>query len=63
MEFVEVEDREILILKHWKNLDNIEIGKQLGITPNAARMRIERATGRLAKKIGALRRGMVPEVP
>lgn len=62
MEFLEAEDRELLVLHKWDDLSFVEIGKQLGISADAARMRHNRAVRRLGDKIWALRSGNLENV-
>lgn len=57
MEFLEYEDRELLVLRQWDEHTFAEIGKRLNIAADAARMRHNRAMVRLADVIGKLRRG------
>jgi len=57
MELLDPEDRNIIALRQWENLPFHQIGERLGITPEAAGKRHNRAVARLAKKVGALRRG------
>jgi len=62
MEFLYGEDRELLILRKWDNLSFAEIGKRLGVSTDAARMRHNRAVRRLGEKIWALRNGKLESV-
>ncbi len=62
MEFLDPEDREVLVLRKWENLSFAAIGEKLGITDDAARMRHNRAVRRLGDKIWALRSGDVDSV-
>ena len=39
MEFLGPEDRQVLILRQWQGLSFKEIGKEIGTSENAARMR------------------------
>ena len=55
-------DREVILLREWENHSFAEIGGQLGITEDAARMRFHRALARLAEKIQLLRGGRIEEV-
>ena len=48
-------DREVLELRVWKSMGYEEIGRQLRLDPDAARMRVNRALKRLAKVVEALR--------
>ncbi|MGP4102435.1 RNA polymerase sigma factor [Nonomuraea sp. KM90] len=45
-------DREVLALACWEGLTGPEIGKVLGCTATAARIRLHRARRRLAKALG-----------
>ncbi|MDR8413730.1 RNA polymerase sigma factor [Nonomuraea sp. 3-1Str] len=45
-------DREVLALAFWEDLTGPEIGKVLGCTATAARIRLHRARKRLAKALG-----------
>jgi RNA polymerase sigma factor (sigma-70 family) len=40
-------DREAVLLRHFENCSFAEIGKKIGLTENAARMRVDRALERL----------------
>jgi len=62
MEFLDSEDREVLVLRKWDNASFSDIGERLGITPDAARMRHNRALKRLGEKIWALRCGKIEEI-
>ena len=46
------DQREILTLSAWDDLDNDEIGAALGITPALAAVRLHRARRRLARELG-----------
>jgi RNA polymerase sigma factor (sigma-70 family) len=50
------DDREILTLAAWDDLDNDEIAAALGVTPGAVAVRLHRARKRLAAELG--RRGV-----
>jgi RNA polymerase sigma factor (sigma-70 family) len=60
MEFVDVDDREVLVLRQWDRMTFTEIGEQLNISSEAARKRHDRAVGRLADTVLMLRRGEIP---
>lgn len=49
-------DREILRLWAWEQLETAEIAVVLGITPNAAAIRLHRAKKRLGEKLGRWRK-------
>jgi RNA polymerase sigma-70 factor, ECF subfamily len=48
------EDRELLMLSGWEGLRAAEIGRVLGCTPTAARIRLHRARTRLKVVMGAI---------
>ncbi|WP_433222931.1 RNA polymerase sigma factor [Microtetraspora malaysiensis] len=50
-------DREVLALAYWESLTGPEIGKVLGCTATAARIRLHRARRRLAKALGLTEEG------
>jgi len=62
LEVIDPEDRNIIVLRQYDDLSFDEIGKKLGINSDAARMRYNRAVSRLAKKVGELRRGKLPDI-
>ncbi len=62
IELVSKQDREVLTLRAWGSHSFSEIGNQIGIGENAARMRFNRALLRLAEKVARLRRGELESV-
>jgi len=62
MELLESEDREVLVLRQWEKMSFADIGKQVGISSEAAWMRHKRALNRLADKAWGLRQGKVAEI-
>jgi DNA-directed RNA polymerase specialized sigma24 family protein len=62
MEFLDLEDRQVLLLRQWDGLSFTEIGEHLGISADAARMRYNRGVGRLGEIVGALRSGSFDEI-
>jgi len=46
------EDRELIMLTSWEDLDQREIAVVLGVSPGAVRTRLHRARGRLRKVLG-----------
>lgn len=56
LEFLSPEDRQVLRLREWEELSFEEIGKQLGVSADAARVRYHRALPKLARKVAGLRR-------
>ena len=47
MHTLDAEDREAVLMRHFENRSYAEIGASFGLTENAARMRVERALGKL----------------
>ncbi len=62
LEFLAPDDRELIALRQWEKVPYDEIGKKLGLSPDAVRMRYNRAVGRLGDKVGALRCGQVDSI-
>lgn len=62
LEFLDPEDRRVILLHEWEGQTFAEIGKELGIGENGARMKFNRALPKLAKKVNALRAGMLPSL-
>jgi len=56
LELLDPYDRKIIVLRQWEGLSYQQIASELEVTPEAARMRHNRAVGRLSEQIGALRR-------
>jgi RNA polymerase sigma factor (sigma-70 family) len=46
-------DREAILLRYYRRLNWAEVGAALGVTEDAARMRVARATGRLRDRLTA----------
>jgi DNA-directed RNA polymerase specialized sigma24 family protein len=59
MELLDREDREVIWLRHWLELPFEEVGEQLGLAADAARMRYQRALPRLAECLAKLRSGRI----
>lgn len=57
LEFLDPDDRRVLVLREWEDRSFVEIGEALGMTPNAVRMRWTRAVGRLADRVRELQAG------
>ncbi len=55
LELLEPEDRDIITMRHWEGLSFAEIGERLGVGTDAARMRLNRALPKLAKRLVELR--------
>jgi RNA polymerase sigma factor (sigma-70 family) len=47
MHSLDADDREAVLMRHFKHCSYIEIGARLGLSENAARMRVDRALGKL----------------
>ncbi len=62
MELLDPDDRDVIVMREWEDLSFNDIGKQLDIPANTARMRHTRAVRRLAKKVDGLRRRDVDAV-
>lgn len=62
IELLDAKNREVIVLRQWESLSYDEIGLRLKIPANTARMRYERALKRLAKTVGAIRRGEISQV-
>jgi RNA polymerase sigma-70 factor (ECF subfamily) len=62
MEFLEPEDREVLVLRQWEKRPLAEIGERFGITEKGAWMRHNRALKRLGKIIWELRSGRLAKL-
>jgi RNA polymerase sigma factor (sigma-70 family) len=54
------QDREILALAAWEGLAGADIGRALGCSANAARIRLHRARRRFARRLAALDGGCAP---
>lgn len=63
LELMSAEDRKVLIAREYQDRSFLDIGKDLGLDANAARMRWVRAVARLADVLQRLRRGELPEAP
>lgn len=59
LELLDRDDREVLLLRQWKEMSFAEIAQELGIQENAARMRFHRALPRLARKVEQLQSGEI----
>ncbi len=54
LELIEADDRRVILLRDWDALSFKELGSELGISEDAARMRHKRALQRLVQEIGEL---------
>jgi RNA polymerase sigma-70 factor (ECF subfamily) len=59
LEFMEPEDRRVILLREWEQLQFDEIGARMGLPGNTARMRYKRALPRLATLVLDLKKGGV----
>lgn len=55
LELLAPEDRKVILLRQWDKRTFEEIAVEFGCTPDAARMRFNRALPRLAEKVAELR--------
>lgn len=53
------EERQVIVLREYEKRSFADVGAELGIAENAARMRFQRALTKLADRVAALRRGEV----
>lgn len=60
LELLEPEDRKILVAREYDDRSFVAIGEEIGMTPNAVRMRWVRAIARLATVMQSLRAGTMP---
>lgn len=59
LDLIDPDDRDLIVAREWGGKPFGEIGVQLGLSENTARMRFQRALGRLADMVESLRRGAV----
>ena len=57
LELLDPDDREIILMRQWREMSFGEIAEQLSISEDASRMRFNRALPRLVKKIKQLKGG------
>jgi RNA polymerase sigma-70 factor (ECF subfamily) len=57
LELLPGEDRQVLLLRQWQELEFAAIGERMGLSEDAARMRFQRALPKLARKLEELRAG------
>jgi RNA polymerase sigma-70 factor (ECF subfamily) len=57
LELLPGEDRQVLLLRQWHELEFAQVGARLGLSEDAARMRFQRALPKLARKLEELRAG------
>jgi RNA polymerase sigma-70 factor (ECF subfamily) len=51
---LDTEDREVILLRHFEGLSNLETAQSLGLTPSGACMRYGRALARLKDALGGM---------
>jgi RNA polymerase sigma-70 factor, ECF subfamily len=61
LEILNAADRQVLVMKQYDDMNNAEIGAQLGISREAVGMRYTRGKRRLKEIVECLRRGDLPE--
>ena len=61
IELLELDDREVILMREWEGLALAEIGRRLDVSEDAARMRFNRAVRRLARTVRGLRSGNLAE--
>jgi RNA polymerase sigma-70 factor (ECF subfamily) len=54
LDAIDLTDREVLVLRHFEELSNVEVASVLGITPAAASKRYVRALGELKRILGPM---------
>ena len=59
LDLIDPDDRDVIVLREWRGEPFATIGERLGVPENTARMRFQRALGRLSLQVDALRRGIV----
>lgn len=57
LEFLDAEDRTVILRRQWDGQDYESLGRELGVSADAARMRFNRALSRLAQVVERLKRG------
>jgi RNA polymerase sigma-70 factor (ECF subfamily) len=62
IELLDPDDKDVLMLRQWDGLSFGDVGERLGIAEDAARMRFQRALGRLARLVQRLRAGELQKV-
>lgn len=61
LELLEAEERKVILAREYEDRSFVEIGAELGMTANAARMRWVRAVARLAEVMQQLKNGTLPD--
>jgi RNA polymerase sigma-70 factor, ECF subfamily len=60
LELLDPEDRKVILLRQWNEMSFPDVGAELGISADSARMRFTRALPRLGQKVVELRSGKNP---
>jgi RNA polymerase sigma factor (sigma-70 family) len=61
LELLAPDDRRMILLRQWRELPFAEIGRELGIQENTARMRFQAALQRLGDRLRGLRGGRIAD--
>ena len=61
LELLDPEERKVIVARDYEDRSFVEIGAEIGMTPDAVRMRWNRAVGRLAQVLRQLRLGQLPK--
>jgi RNA polymerase sigma-70 factor (ECF subfamily) len=56
---LEADERRLIVAREWDSVPYGELGAELGVSEDAARMRHQRALVKLSRKVGELRRGEI----
>ena len=62
LELLDADDRDVIVMREYRELSFAAIGATLGVTEDAARMRQRRALSRLGRVLDQLRRGRLGEL-
>lgn len=62
LELLDADDRDVLVLRDYRELSFEEIAEHAGEAPDTVRMRYRRALPKLARALGRLRSGRVEEL-
>ena len=57
VEMLDPDDRRVVVLRHWDDADFAVIAAEIGVTPDGARKRYERALPKLANLLKGLKQG------
>jgi RNA polymerase sigma factor (sigma-70 family) len=62
MQLIEPDERHLIRLREWEGREFADIGRELGISRDAARMRFNQAIARLGKQVKRLHSGALDEL-